>query len=221
MEGIHVVLHTEISLDGRADGFEVNMGTYYQLAETFEPDCMISGSNTILRAEMPDPVPEWCFEAASQYPSCSRMIMAIVDSQGRVRNWAAIKKQPFWKTPLALVSEYTPKEYLEYLEREGIEYIQAGKDKVDMAKALEEMHRRFGVRKVRIDSGGILSSIMICKGLIDEISILLNPCISGNLSSSDLIAKTMLRLKAPISLKLQHVEKIDDGCVWLKYSVLK
>ncbi len=221
MSKIHVVLHTEISLDGKVSGFEVDMGTYYRLAETFEPDCMLSGSNTMLAAEMPDPVPEWCFEAAAQYPSCSRMVMAIVDSQGKVRNWDKIKKQPFWKTPLVLVSESTSEEYLDHLKKEGIEFIAAGRDKVDLAKAFEEMNKRFGVKRVRVDSGGTLSTLMLAQGLIDELSIILSPCIVGSLSDRDIIMRNGLALSTLISLKLTHVEKLDEDRVWMKYNILK
>jgi len=216
-----VVIHIVTSLDGKVNGFEADIGAYYKLAETFEPDCMLSGSNTILAADMPDPVPEWCFEAAAQYSSCSRMIMAIVDSQGRIRNWNAIKKQPFWKKPVALCSKSTPKEYLDYLKKEGIEFIIAGKEKVDLPEAMKELHLKFGVETIRIDSGGTLSTLMLAQGLVDEISLLLHPGIAGNLSSKRFIEDAGLKLGKPIDMRLEHVEKLENDYVWLKYTVIK
>lgn len=112
MNDLRVVLHIQTSLDARATGFDIDMGTHYQLAETFEPDAIISGADTFLAAPIPDEVPEWSYEVAKNFPSCSRSVMAIVDSKGRVRNWSGIKKQPFWKTPVALCSKSTPEEYL-------------------------------------------------------------------------------------------------------------
>jgi len=215
----YVVIHIETSLDGKVSGFEADMGTYYRLAETFEPDCMLSGSNTMLAADMPDPVPEWCFEAAAQYPSCSRMIMAVVDSRGKVRNWAAIKKQPFWKKPLAMVSESTPKEYLEYLKGEGVDYIAAGKEKVDLKKALSEMAKQYKVKVVRIDSGGTLTTLMLAQGLVDEVSVLIHPGIVGNISPKRMIEDAGLKLVKPMSLDLTHAERMEDGTAWLKYIV--
>lgn len=216
-----VVIHIEISLDGKVSGFEPDMGIYYRLAETFEPDAMLSGSNTMLAAEMPDPVPEWCFGAAAQFPSCSRMVMAIVDSQGRIRNWAAIRKQPFWKTPLALVSESTPKEYMRYLESENVPYIVAGTEKVDLRSALGQMAERYGTKIVRIDSGGTLSTLMLAQGLVDELSILIHPGIVGPLSPNRLIEDSGLKLENPIRLELLHAEKTENGCVWLRYAIIK
>jgi len=219
MKGLRTILHTQTSLDARATGFEIDMGTYYQLAETFEPDATISGADTFLAAPMPDEVPEWSFEVAKNFPSCSRSVMAIVDSKGRVRNWSAIKKQPFWKIPVSLCSRSTPKEHLEYLEREGIETIIAGQDRVDLKKALKELQMRYGLRTVRIDSGGTLSSIMLKEGLVDEISVILSPCVVGKTDTAHFINPPVSDLPVPRLLKLKHVEELEGGLVWLKYDV--
>jgi 2,5-diamino-6-(ribosylamino)-4(3H)-pyrimidinone 5'-phosphate reductase len=221
MKGLRIILHTQTSLDARATGFEIDMGTYYQLAETFEPDAIISGADTFLAAPMPDEVPEWSFEVAKNFPSCSRSVMAIVDSKGRVRNWGAIKKQPFWKIPVSLCSRSTPKEHLEYLEREGIETIIAGQDRVDLRKALKDLRSRYGLRTLRIDSGGTLSAIMLKEGLIDEISVILSPCIVGSMNSAHFIDPAVAELPEAIDLRLRHVEEMENGLIWLKYDVIK
>jgi len=221
MKDLRVVLHIQTSLDARATGFEIDMGAHYQLAETFEPDGTISGADTFLAAPMPDEVPEWSFEVAKNFPSCSRSVMAIVDSRGRVRNWSAIKRQPFWKTPVALCSSSTPDEYLQYLKGEGIDVIIAGKDRVDLKKALKELRSRYGLRTLRIDSGGTLSAIMLKEGLIDEISVILSPCLVGNENSAQFIDPSVAGLPKPCQLKLSHVEELENGLVWLKYDVMK
>lgn len=221
MNGIHVVLHTQMSIDSKADGFEIDMGTYYQLAETFNPDALLSGADTMLKAPIPEEVPDWSFEVASNFPSCSRSIMAIVDSRGRVRSWSALKKQPFWKVPVALCSESTPEEHLKYLASEGIDTIVTGKDRVDLGKALKILHSRYGVRTVRVDSGGALSAALLKEGLVDEISLIVSPVVVGNLSPTKMVNAEMLELTEPLKLRLTHVEKLEDDLVWLKYDVVK
>ena len=221
MNDLRVVLHIQTSLDARATGFDIDMGTHYQLAETFEPDAIISGADTFLAAPIPDEVPEWSYEVAKNFPSCSRSVMAIVDSKGRVRNWSGIKKQPFWKTPVALCSKSTPEEYLEYLKREGIDVIISGKDKVDLKKALKELQKRYELRTLRIDSGGTLSALMLKEGLIDEISVIISPCIVGNLHTAHFINPAVSELPEPCHLELRHVEELENGLIWLKYDVIK
>jgi 2,5-diamino-6-(ribosylamino)-4(3H)-pyrimidinone 5'-phosphate reductase len=221
MSRLHVVLHIQTSVDAKADGFEIDMGTYYRLAETFDPDALISGADTMLKAPIPEEVPEWSFEVAKNFPSCSRSIMAIVDSKGRVRSWSALKKQPFWKVPVALCSESTPKEHLKYLASEGIDTIIAGKDRVDLKKALEALRSRYGVKRVRVDSGGTLSAALLKEGLVDEISLIVSPTIVGNLSVNTMVNPKLLELTEPQKLKLTHVERLEDDLVWLKYDVIK
>jgi 2,5-diamino-6-(ribosylamino)-4(3H)-pyrimidinone 5'-phosphate reductase len=221
MNKIHVVLHIQTSIDAKVDGFEIDMGPYYRLAETFDPDALISGADTMLKAPIPEEVPEWSFEVAKNFPSCSRSIMAIVDSLGRVRNWSALKKQPFWKVPVALCSQSTPQDHLNYLASEGIDTIIAGKDRVDLRKALEVLHSRYGVRTVRVDSGGTLSAALLKEGLVDEISLIVSPAIVGNLSVNTMVNPTLLELTDPLKLKLTHLERLEDDLVWLKYDVVR
>lgn len=221
MDKMRVVLHIQTSLDARATGFDIDMGTYYQLAETFGPDAIISGADTFLAAPIPDEVPEWSYEVANNFPSCSRSVMAIVDSRGRVRNWSGIKKQPFWKTSVALCSRSTPKEYLDYLKREDVDVIIAGKDRVDLKKALKELQERYGLKTLRIDSGGTLSAILLKEGLIDEVSVILSPCIVGNLNTAHFINPSVSELSEPRHLKLRHVEELENGLIWLRYDVIK
>ena len=49
-----VVMFNEISVDGRIDGFSVDMGRYCGLAARWEADAMLSGSNTLLDAYGPE-----------------------------------------------------------------------------------------------------------------------------------------------------------------------
>lgn len=147
--------------------------------------------------------------------------MAIVDSEVRVRNWSAIKKQPFWKTPVSLCSRSTPKDHLDYLRREGIDTIITGQDHVDLRKALKEMRKKFGLRIIRIDSGGTLSAIMLREGLIDEISVILTPCVVGNADSAHFINPAISAFAEPCLLRLKHMQELEGGLIWLRYDVMK
>jgi 2,5-diamino-6-(ribosylamino)-4(3H)-pyrimidinone 5'-phosphate reductase len=56
-----------------------------------------------------------------------------------------------------------------------IDYIVAGDDHVDLRLTLEELNARYGVRIVRVDSGGTLNGVLLRAGLVDEVSALINP----------------------------------------------
>jgi hypothetical protein len=48
----HVILFNGMSLDGRIDGFAIDLGQFYELAASrWREDATLVGSDTILRAE--------------------------------------------------------------------------------------------------------------------------------------------------------------------------
>ena len=137
----HVVLHIGMSLDGRIDWASVDQGLYYEIAARWKPDAMLSGSNTILAADLPEEIPEEYQEAAVELEGQSkesRQLHFIVDSQGRIRNWDIIRKQPWWRDAIALCSESTPERYLEYLHKTGVDYIISGGQRVDLRARRDE-----------------------------------------------------------------------------------
>ena len=214
-----VIIHNAVSVDGRIDGFEADMGQYYGLANQWRAEVMLSGTGTMLSAEWPEEVPAWCFEAAKalgmdEYP----LKLVVVDSQGKFKLWHLAKLQPWWKTHAVLCSDSTPKEHLEYLEGEGIDYVIKGEDKVDLRAALEELNARYGVKTVRVDSGGALNGVLIREGLVDEISILVEPYIVGGEALTSFYQSAEIDAK---KLNLIHCEKVENGLVWLLYEVVK
>jgi len=219
-----VVVHNEVSVDGRIDWLDVHMGLYYELAQRFVEDATMAGADTILAA--PDKMEEETEEdltAFAEEPDEDRLpYLVIPDSRGRVRVWHMLRRWPYWGRFVALVSDTTPIEYLEYLGDRNIEFIRAGDDHVDLRRALEELRERYDVRVVRTDSGGTLNGLLLWDGLVDEVSVLLNASLVGDKNTTSFF-------KAPpgwskndvVRMKLTHVEELDDNTVWLRYDVVK
>jgi len=214
-----IIIHNAVSVDGRIDGFEADMGQYYGLANRWRAEAMLSGTGTMLSAEWPEEVPDWCFEAAKAMGMDEHPLkLVVVDSRGKFKLWHLAKLQPWWKSHAVLCSESTPKEHLEYLEGEGIEYIIAGGDKVDLRAALEELASRYDVKTVRVDSGGTLNGLLLREGLVDEVSILIEPCLVGGEVITSFHQSADIDVK---NLRLKHCEKVENGLVWLMYEVVK
>ena len=72
-----------------------------------------------------------------------------------------------------------------------------------------------------MDSGGTLSAVLIKEGLVNEISLILSPFIVGDPSAISMVNPRVLESIGCIALKLEHVEELEDGLVWLKYDVIK
>jgi 2,5-diamino-6-(ribosylamino)-4(3H)-pyrimidinone 5'-phosphate reductase len=147
---------------------------------------------------------------------------AIVDSKGKIKNWEIVKIQPWWKNYIALCSEETPASHLEYLQEVGIAYIIAGKQNVDLRKALTLLNLQFGTQKVRVDSGGILNGVFLRQGLADEVSVIISPTLVGGETPKTMyVAPDLETEEGVIGLRLSHVETIRDRYVWLRYKVQK
>jgi 2,5-diamino-6-(ribosylamino)-4(3H)-pyrimidinone 5'-phosphate reductase len=220
-----VVLHNVMSLDGRMDWLTVNMELYYSLAGRWQADAMLSGSNTLINAYPPEVVAaedKAAFESPQREPGDPRQLLVVVDSRGRLRNWHLLRKEPYWRDVLALCSRSTPRTYLDYLRKRHVEYITAGDDRVDLRAALKELGARYGVKLVRVDSGGILNGVLLRAGLVDEVSVLINPSLVGGTTPRSIFqAPDLTSEEGTIKLRLAHVEEMEGDVVWLRYEVIK
>jgi 2,5-diamino-6-(ribosylamino)-4(3H)-pyrimidinone 5'-phosphate reductase len=220
----HVILHVGMSLDGRLDWTSIDQGLYYEIAARLAPDAILSGSNTILAADIPEEIPEEYREMAAEMesqPDESRQLLAVVDSQGRIQNWPAIRQQPWWRKAIALCSAATPKRYLEDLQNAGIESIMAGDERVDLRTALEEMNARYGVVNVRVDSGGILNGVLLREGLVSQISTLIHPqLVGGSSPRSMFVGPDLQSEEGIIQLRLKEFQELSEGVIWLNYDVI-
>lgn len=145
----------------------------------------------------------------------------VVDSRGRIRYWNILRSQPYWREVTVLCSQATPRDYLEYLERRRVPFIIAGSENVDLRLALEELNTRFGVQSVRVDSGGILNGVLLRAGLVDEVSVLIDPCLVGGTSPrTGFVAPDLTSPEGITRLKLIHCEQVRENILWLKYQVV-
>ena len=209
-----VILHIGCSLDGRIDWLKPDNFLYYRVMQDWSVDAMLSGSNTILAAEM-DTSPE-IEKQEDQY-------LVVGDSRGRIKNWDVIKRQAWWNdTPIVLCSETTPHNYLVYLGDLGVHFLVHGRDKVDLGEALEALRDRFGIQTLRMDSGGILAGVLLRQGLVDEISVLLSPQLTGGTSPRSIyVAEDLTALEGVVDLKLVRQQILDQDYIHLVYEVIK
>ena len=225
----HLTIYNEISLDGKITGFDGDGIRYYARGFRWRSDAILMGSVTAeafgpnesaaeQRADLaprpPVDVPPGFAELVRE----PRPALVVPDSGGRLRNWTHARAQPWYGRIIVLVSDRTPTEYLEHLDRRGIEHLTAGRERVDLSLALDRLGRRHGVRSIRTDSGGALNGALLAAGLVDRIAVIIAPRLG-----SDPEAQTLLRLPAtvpdPLALRLVETEVLDDGALWLVYDV--
>jgi 2,5-diamino-6-(ribosylamino)-4(3H)-pyrimidinone 5'-phosphate reductase len=211
------------------DGFTGGLGLYYGLAERFGAHAMLSGSNTILAAFADPPSGGEAVEvdlSSVEKSETQRQLLVVVDSRGRIHNWRFICQQPYWGDVVVLCSQATPAEYLVDLQHEGVDYILAGVTKIDLRTALLELNARYKVEVVRVDSGGMLNGALLRAGLVDEVSVLISPSLTGGVNANSIFQAperlSPLGENHPpevIPLRLVHLEHLDGDVVWLRYEV--
>jgi 2,5-diamino-6-(ribosylamino)-4(3H)-pyrimidinone 5'-phosphate reductase len=221
-----VILHNAVSVDGRVDWFSPDVGLYYEVASRWDVDAILSGSETMLEGfkgvdSQAEGTPS-DGELGGAAPPSHGPLLAVTDSRGRIRQWGLIRNQPYWRDAIALVSASTPEEYLSYLGEEGVQYILTGDEHVDLRKGLEELHSRYSVESVRVDSGGTLNGVLLRHGLVDEVSLLIEPSLVGGTSPRSIFrAPDLASPDGVIDLRLTHVEQLGDDVVWIRYDVLR
>ena len=229
-----VILHNAVSLDGRIDGFPIDLFQYYELAASWKEDATLAGTDTFLKAasEAP-PEDESAFLPPKIDTGDSRALLAIPDSRGRIRTWHYLRSLPYWRDVVALCSESTPQVYLDYLKERHIDCIIAGQGHVDLCAALEELKSRFGVKVVRVDAGGTLNGQLLRQGRVNEVSLLIYPSLVGGEKQSSIFRAPDLPVIAAttatadpvtgpqsvISLELLHMERLMGEVIWLRYEV--
>ena len=224
-----VVLHNAVSLDGRIEGFPLDLEQYYELASTWKEDATLAGSQTFLKAadEAP-PEDESAFLSPEADPEDRRPLLVIPDSRGHIRSWHYLRSLPYWRGFVALCSRSTPREYLQYLEERHIDCIITGDDHVDLQASLEQLASRYGIKVVRVDAGGTLNGLLLRQGLVDEVSLLVYPSlVGGERQSSIFRAPDLAAASAPawqgsdgvISLYLIDAQRLKGDVMWLRYKV--
>jgi 2,5-diamino-6-(ribosylamino)-4(3H)-pyrimidinone 5'-phosphate reductase len=220
-----VILHNAVSVDGRIDWFTPDVGLFYDLASRWKEDATLTGCDTVLGAypaEARGSEHEASYEPFERDPDDTRPLLVVPDSRGRLRTWHLLRKEPYWREVVALCSQTTPRAYLEYLERSQVDCVVAGEDYVDLRAALEELNARYGVRVVRVDSGGTLNGVLLRAGLVDEVSVLVSPCLVGGTTPRSVYRAPDLDSPAGLTpLRLVHLERMSGDTVWLRFEVVK
>lgn len=218
-----LVIHNSISVDGSTTGFDANLEVHYGILGSYEPDAMIVGSNTAKTGTQffCEKIPqeeESDFKKPEIHPDDTRAYWMIADSRGILEGLMHVfRRSEYSKDVIVLVSEKTPESYINYLKERDYDFIRAGAERVDVKQALEIAVERYGFKLVVSDSGGVLNSILLEQGLVEEISLILTPEIVGK-NGTNLFRGIE---KSEIQLELVRNEIVEKKYVHLVYRVLK
>jgi riboflavin biosynthesis pyrimidine reductase len=131
----------------------------------------------------------------------------VLDAHGRIA-WG---RSDIGGDPIvAALTEQVSDAHLAGLRKDGVSYIFAGEQDLDLGLALEIRNRELGIKRVLVEGGGGANGAPLRAGLIDEISLVIYPAVDGAkgapsvFDSSDEDARTPAPVRS-MTLETSHV----------------
>src|SRR5437763_12295299 len=141
----------------------------------------------------------------------------VLDAQGKIA-WG---RSDIGGDPIVVVlTEQVSDAHLAGLRRDGVSYIFAGEEALDLGLALEILNRELGLERLLLEGGGGSNGAFLRAGLIDEISLAICPAVDGAKGAPSIFdsGDTDAGVPAPIrSMTLASSEVLEGGVVWLRY----
>lgn len=122
----------------------------------------------------------------------------------------------YWREVIAPGSEATPAAHRARVAAAGVQWLCFGQERVDLRAALEALRRRYGIRRVRLESSGVLNGVLLRSGLVREISLVVHPVVVGGPEPCGLAGPTRC---GSAGLMVQSAEALPGGLVWLRHHV--
>jgi 2,5-diamino-6-(ribosylamino)-4(3H)-pyrimidinone 5'-phosphate reductase len=219
-----IITHNAISLDGAISGFSIDLEKYYAIAGKLDPDAMLVGSNTaksgleMYSDGIPDESPA-DFVKPRITTEDKRPYWVIPDSNGLLQGRLHIfRRFEYCKDVIILLSEKSPESYVKYLMERNYDVIISGHEEVDLKKSLEILAGKYDCRVVMTDSGGNLNKVLLEEGLVDEISLIINPVLVDQRHPK--LFRNLSLTQKSIQLELLGAEELE-GQLMVRYRVIK
>jgi riboflavin biosynthesis pyrimidine reductase len=140
-----------------------------------------------------------------------------LDAQGKIA-WG---RSDIGGDPIvAVLTERVSDAHLAGLRRDGVSYIFAGDEELDLRLALEILNRELGLERLLLEGGGGSNGAFLRAGLIDEISLAICPAIDGAKGAPSIFDSSDkdAGIAAPIrAMTLASSKVLEGGVVWLRY----
>lgn len=143
-------------------------------------------------------------------------VRIVVDSKAKTPADADIFKKGKGKR-IIIVSESAPVDKVSLLEEKAT-IIVAGKDKIDLKKAMPDLKAQ-GIERLMVEGGATLNWGMISNGLVDEIYTFVGNLIIGGKNAPTFTDGDGFTEKEIQKLELINAEKMEEG-ILLKWKVL-
>ncbi len=220
-----IIMHNQVSLDGAVSGFQIDPGAYYKILNSFNAEMYLVGSNTAISGIQTftkhiSPEEPEDFEKPKTKADDQRPVWVIPDSEGKLQDLLHIlRRYEHCRDIIILVSLQTPTSYLDYLNERNYTYLIAGEVKVDFKNAIQQLHQKFPFDTMVTDNGGTLSNILLEKSLIDQVSLIVSPTLTGKKTPK--LFRELKLGKRVIKLNPVKAELLESKDILMLFDVVK
>lgn len=189
----YVICHMLQSIDGKiAGGFFREKQTlelakiYSDISKDYNGDAIIYGTTTAQEMFSSSKTVPVLNQKPIQkidyiYKNDKNKWIVVIDPQGQISFDQFVYQNPRLKDKnlIVILTENISSQYLETLKSLNISYLFTGKDEIDLRLALEKLYDLFSIKKLLLQGGGITNTYFIKEDLIDELSLVVSPVVSG------------------------------------------
>lgn len=220
----YIISHMMVSVDGRIDCpmvAQISGEEYYSALASFGTSSKLSGrvtaalECTAVKEETagcngPKLQPESIYRAIE-----SKEYTIVVDTHGKLQmNSGEADGHPL----LVIMSENVLEEHLEMHRKNNVSLIATGKERIDLARAMEILAEKFGVKQLILVGGGHINGGFLEAGLVNEVSIMIAPGIDGRKGETAVFDGCTWKGESPYRLKLKSVEQVSGTeVIWARY----
>ncbi|HJQ61140.1 MAG TPA: RibD family protein [Vineibacter sp.] len=223
----YVICHMVASVDGRTLSSRWrpkdnrDAGLFERLHDQLEGDAWLVGRVTGREFAKRDAYPGHATQAFPREAWIRDRDAAaygvVLDAHGKIA-WgrADIGGDPI----VVVLTEQVSDAHLAGLRGDGVSYIFAGAQTIDLAAALEILNRELGVERLLLEGGGGANGSFLRAGLVDELSLAILPAVDGAKGAPSVFDSGAEQAGAPAavqSMTLVSSEVLDGGAVWLRY----
>jgi riboflavin biosynthesis pyrimidine reductase len=120
---------------------------------------------------------------------------------------------------VVLLGRDVPDSHLAELAADGVSYIVAETEDIDLAAMLEVLGRELGIRTLLLEGGAGINGSFLAAGLVDELSLLVAPALDGRAANQGFVEFGETGLAGKMQLSLKSCKALAHGLVHLRYAV--
>lgn len=140
-------------------------------------------------------------------------IRIILDSKASIKSDSKIIKTCKTIPTIIVVSEKATQKNIIRLEREGLEVIKCGQNKINLKKLLHILRKK-NINNLLVEGGGLTNWSFIKDGLVDEIIVTITPYVIGGSNAISLFqGKGFDKISHAPMLTLKKINKMKNELV--------